>query len=54
MASSYLFNTEQTLDSIEAQKKANNTPQTWSPTDWWDGFKEENLLYRKYIFRYKN
>ena len=44
MASSYLFNTEQTLDSIEAQKKANNTPQTWSPTDWWDGFKEENLF----------
>ena len=44
MASSYLFNTEQTLDSIEAKKKANNTPQTWSPTDWWDGFKEENLF----------
>ena len=42
MASSYYFNTEQTLDSIEAQKKANNTPQTWSPTEWWDGFKEEN------------
>ena len=44
MASSYYFNTEQTLDSIEAQKKANNTPQTWSPTEWWDGFKEENLF----------
>ena len=39
----YYFPTPKTVEDRERQKKANIEPNTWSPTDWWTGFKEENL-----------
>ncbi len=43
MSSSYYLQNEFTLTDIEQMQKENNTPRTWSPKDWWGGFKEENL-----------
>ena len=39
----YYFPTPKTVEDRERQKKQNIEPNTWSPTDWWTGFKEENL-----------
>ena len=39
----YYFPTPKTVEDRERQKKSNLEPNTWSPVDWWTGFKEENL-----------
>ena len=36
------------LADIEKQKIQNNTTTQYSVTDWWDGFKEENLPMQMY------
>ena len=42
------------LADIERQKKINNTSVPYSVTDWWDGFKEENLPMQLYQYMTDN
>ena len=42
------------LADIEKLKQINNTSVPYSVTDWWDGFKEENLPMQLYQYMTDN